>query len=103
MNYPSNPGYKAAGPSQEAARQIAGHAKTLRADVWRVILEHPAGITADEIAAKLGKSILSVRPRVSELHRLEMIEPTGGRGRNESGMTATVWRLAASLPVGEVS
>ena len=103
MTFPNSPGFKVAGPSEQAARQIAGHARTLRADVWRVIHEPSAGITADEIAAKLGKSILSVRPRVSELHRLGMIEPTGGRGRNESGMTATVWKLAASLPVGEVS
>jgi hypothetical protein len=51
-------------------------------------------MTADEIAAQLGCSILSVRPRVSELNVGGEIEQTGARRKNASGMTATVWRFA---------
>ena len=53
---------------------------------------NPGGLTADEIAADLGESVLSIRPRVSELHRLGMIEKTKVRRRNASGMSASVWR-----------
>ena len=46
-------------------------------------------------AAKLlQRSPLSVRPRLSELKAMAKIVATGERRRNESGMTATVWRAA---------
>lgn len=61
------------------------------------VLQHyisrfPDGLTADEVAIDLDLSVLTVRPRVSELHRDARIEDTGLRRRNQSGMTATVWR-----------
>jgi predicted ArsR family transcriptional regulator len=49
--------------------------------------------SADEIAAKIGLSILSTRPRVSELAKAHDIEPTGERRINDTGKSATVWRL----------
>jgi len=55
----------------------------------------PAQPTADEIANDLNLSVLSVRPRVSELKRTGKIKQTGARRKNESGMTATVWRTAS--------
>lgn len=96
--YPDSPGFKAPGPSAEAAGAIAGTAKTLRAQVLRTVIRSDRGMTADEIAATLNRSILSVRPRVSELNRLGLIEKAPGRGKNESGMSATVWRVARPLP-----
>jgi hypothetical protein len=59
-------------------------------------------LTADEIAKDLNLSVLSVCPRVSELKRLGEIQQTGARRKNESGMTATVWRLRPqpSPPIG---
>jgi predicted ArsR family transcriptional regulator len=53
---------------------------------------HAHGATADEIATELGESVLSVRPRVSELRALGEIEETGERRVNESGRRAIVWR-----------
>lgn len=91
--YPDAPGFKVAGPSQEAAKIVARPAKIL---LWKVkarLAELPGGATADEIAAELNASVLSVRPRVSELNRLGLIEKTAARRKNASGMTATVWRL----------
>jgi hypothetical protein len=48
-------------------------------------------LTADEAAAKLGESVLSIRPRISELRARGLIAPTGERRRNASGMRAMVW------------
>jgi hypothetical protein len=42
---------------------------------------------------------LSVRPRISELNRTGKIKQTGARRKNESGMTATVWRIAPQREV----
>jgi len=55
-------------------------------------------LTADEIAKDLNLSVLSVCPRVSELKRLGEIQQTGARRKNESGTTATVWRIESAVP-----
>jgi hypothetical protein len=96
--YPDAPGFKSSGTSEQAATAISGTAKTLRDQVLHTIAASPHGLTADEVANKLNKSILSVRPRVSELRRQGEIRQTGGRGKNDSGMTANRWTLAPPLP-----
>jgi hypothetical protein len=88
--YPGVPGYKAAGTSQEAAGRVAGDASRLRA----AVLGELRGKTADEIARLMNRSPLSVRPRLSELRAACKVVATDERRRNESGMTATVWRAA---------
>ena len=55
-------------------------------------LEQNPSQTADEIAAAIDENFLSVRPRVSELHRGGVLEATGTR-RNASGSPAKTWRL----------
>ena len=89
--YPHGPGFKRHGTSSAAARHLANTAARLRTDVLH---EFTAGAgTADEIAKRIQRSPLSVRPRVSELSALGKIVQTGERRRNESGMTAAVWRV----------
>jgi predicted ArsR family transcriptional regulator len=91
--YPNAPGFKVSGPSEQAAEAIAGTASNMRAAVLAQFAQYPAGATADEVAKDLNLSVLSVRPRVSELKRTGKIRQTGTRRKNESGMTATVWRI----------
>jgi predicted ArsR family transcriptional regulator len=92
--YPDAPGFKISGPSEQAAKSMTGKAAKMREAVLDQIGQYPAGATADEIARDLNLSVLSVRPRVSELHRNGEIEQTGARRKNESGMTATVWQIS---------
>lgn len=91
--YPDAPGFKVSGPSEQAAEVMSGTASKLRAAVLAQFASYPAGATADEVAKDLNLSVLSVRPRVSELNRNGSIKQTGSRRRNDSGMTATVWRV----------
>src|ERR1700690_2503128 len=93
MTYPEAPGFKVSGPSEQAAEAIAGTGNKMRAAVLAQMAQYPGGATADEIAKDLNLSVLSVRPRVSELKRTGKIKKTGSRRKNESGMTATVWRI----------
>ncbi|SHN66584.1 hypothetical protein SAMN05444170_1000 [Bradyrhizobium erythrophlei] len=95
--YPDQPGYKSLGPSEQAAVAVCNTAKALRDQVLRTICDSPAGLSADAVADRLGKSVLSVRPRVSELRRLGEIQPTTQRVKNASGMSATVW-VQSPLP-----
>lgn len=90
FSYPMHPGFKASGASQAAAEAIAKRAPTLRDQVLRLM--QGASLTADECAMHLNKSVLSVRPRLSELLATGKIYDTGLTRKNASGVQATVWR-----------
>ena len=95
FTYPASPGYKARETSLAAAQAIAPRAPTLRAACLKVFAENAAGMTADEVAAAMRKTVLAIRPRVAELAALEKIEDTGIRRKNDSGRAAVVWRVRA--------
>jgi predicted ArsR family transcriptional regulator len=101
--YPDAPGFKVSGPSEQAAEAMGSTANKMRAAVLAQIAQYPGGATADEIAMDLNLSVLSVRPRVSELKRLGQIKQTGDRRKNESGMTATVWRIVSGQPPAQTA
>jgi hypothetical protein len=96
--YPDRPGSRVPGPSEQAATAVTGMARPLRDQVLSTIANAPAGLTADEVATQLGKSILSIRARVAELHWQGEIRQSGTRGKNASGMSASVWILSPRLP-----
>lgn len=100
LRYPDAPGFKRpGGTSEQAALAVAGSAANKRARVLAEVARHgTAGATADEIAKDLGLSVLSVRPRVSELHRSGFIVASGSRRKNDSGLNASVWIIAPPLP-----
>lgn len=91
--YPDRPRFKVSGPSEQAAEKITPTSAKLRSAVLGEFKQHLGGI-----ATSLNLSVLSVRPRVSELHRHGTIEQTGSRRKNESGNSATVWRLVPLEP-----
>lgn len=88
--YPNAPGFKEGDTSRAAAEAMTYRGKTLRKTVYACIVVNP-GLTADEIAQRIGESVLAVRPRVSELRASGLIE-TDGRGFNKSGATAHRWK-----------
>jgi DNA-binding MarR family transcriptional regulator len=90
FSYPASPGYREPTTSRDAAHAMHGSAKILRDRVLAAFKREEG--TSDEIADRLGESILSVRPRVTELSRMNLIERTGERRHNASGMSAHVWR-----------
>ena len=91
FDYPRTAGFKKAGTSSKAAREIEPRAKTLRERVLDAF-KSQGDMTADECASYLGESILSIRPRVSELAARFLIVETAARRTNDSGMSAQVWR-----------
>lgn len=81
--------------SRAAARTIQRTATTLRQRALGVIRAAGAeGKTADEVAAVLEASVLAIRPRIAELHRLGLIRANGQRRANASGLMASVWVAA---------
>jgi predicted ArsR family transcriptional regulator len=83
--------WKKPGTSSDAAAAAAGKASYWRARVLEAIRHQPG--TADEIAARLGADILSIRPRTTELFNRGLIETTGERRPTPRGRTADVWRV----------
>jgi hypothetical protein len=95
-SYPNSPGTKVPGTAMEAAFKIAGHAARLRKIVLREFLAAgQGGLTADQAARLVEESILSVRPRVTELKSAGFLVPTGERRTNDSGMSAGVLKAAS--------
>ena len=88
--YPAQPGAQDRDTSRAAAAEAASTAPILRARALEV-LERSNGLTADQVAARLGLSILSIRPRITELSRLGKIRDCGERRLNASGKKAIVW------------
>lgn len=93
MTYPEAPGFKAHGTSEESARKVSSEARTLREQVLDVF-RFNGDMTADECAEHMGLSILSIRPRFSELRAMGEIEDSGVRRKNVSGHRAVVWKLS---------
>ena len=93
--YPETPGFKEPTTSAAAARAVTPEAGDLRAAVLREIaVAGPYGLTADEAAAKMGRSVLAIRPRVSELREtLKIINSGRMRKNKDSKKSAIVWIL----------
>ena len=93
--YPDGlPGWKTPGTSRDAAKAIRTTANAVREKILMSLAHHPKGCTTDEMCAILGISVLSGRPRFSELFKQGKIRPTDERRTNDSGMSARVWVLA---------
>lgn len=96
--YPNAPGWKERTTSRDAAKAMGITGCRMRDDLltlYRALW--PAGMTADEAAAKIGRSLFAVRPRITELRRLGELHPAllvgaekSLRRPNASGMMATV-------------
>lgn len=91
FSYPHRAGFKTSGTSRDAARQV-GDLQELQRLVLEAIQANPS--TPDEVAAVLGRSVLGIRPRFSELSKMGKIRPTGARRLNQSKRAAAVWRVA---------
>jgi hypothetical protein len=92
--YPKAPGYKERDTSRKAADSIKESAPLLRGRCLAAIARAPTGLTADEVAEKIGETVLSVRPRVTELLRDGKVRDSGQRRKNDSGRSAKVWVVA---------
>lgn len=84
------PLFLAADTRREAREAMRDRAPRLRAAVLEAVRQGGSQ-TADEIAERLGESVLAIRPRVSECHLAGLLYDTGHRRPNRSGKNAVVW------------
>lgn len=83
------------GPDTEraAAHKVARSVKGRRREVLLSLngIKEPA--TGEEISLAAGLNILSVRPRLTELQEMLLIEDTLGRKKNQFGNSEIIWKL----------
>jgi predicted ArsR family transcriptional regulator len=85
-------GYRARDTSFEAAQAISPSVATWTAKVLAALETH-GDLTPDEAADKLRVSVLTVRPRFTELCEAGRIVDTGLRRPNANNRKTIVWRL----------
>lgn len=90
----SNTGWKGQPTSEEAAIHASITAPFLRDAIIKVMTATGRPMTADEVAKAMRLSVLSIRPRVSELAKAGRLIDAGERGRNASGRSAVRWKIA---------
>jgi hypothetical protein len=92
--YPDRPGFKEkGGASEDAANALAPMLKKNQAETLAAFERAARPMTADELADFMGRTIVQIRPRVSELRRLGKIIPTGERRKSSFGQPSAVWKL----------
>lgn len=89
--YPNSPGSKGRNTSRSAAQDCKDLARELQIEILRLLTVN--NYTADEMASMLKRSVLALRPRVSELVKKGLVEDSGERGTNSSGKGAIRWQL----------
>lgn len=85
-------GYKRMDTSHDAAERAAPRAKRYHGEIIAALKKF-GPMTADETAEKIEASVLSVRPRITELAQAGAIQDTGERRHNASGRRAAVWAV----------
>lgn len=90
--YPDAPGHRNVDTSIAAATALApklGRLQRMAETAIRNAGQY--GLTADELAARLGMDRWSIQPRTSELRRKGLIRDSGLRRPNATGKQAIVW------------
>jgi len=91
--YPLTAGYKENSTSKEAAEKIDSRSTNLRTECLKIVKRQGNyGATPEEVAEILSESILSIRPRFTELKLLQYIIDSGDRRKNSFGSNTKVWR-----------
>jgi len=91
--YPNQAGFQNQSTSKEAAEDINEKLPHLRDKVLQVIKNKGKyGATPEEVASLLNITILSVRPRFTELKISKHIVDSGEKRKNEFNKNIIVWR-----------
>ena len=90
--YPNAPGHRNVDTSVAAAGDLAPKLGRLQNMALTAIRDAGwLGLTADELAARLGMDRWSIQPRTTELKRKGLIRDSGLRRPNATGKQAIVW------------
>lgn len=91
QTYPETAGFKEkGGTSEQSAAEINRSAETIRNEIAK-LFDKSNYLTPEGAASLLGLSILSVRPRFTELKLAGVIQKTNKTIRNSNNKSIRVW------------
>ncbi len=97
LDWPGDPGpnvHKNAKDTElEAAEFIATKVTGLRLQALQSLTSAQPGLTGSQVAERMGAWLYSVKPRLTELQRMGLVEDSGERDKNERGRQEVVWRI----------
>jgi len=64
-----------------------------REEVYALLQKHSQGLSAWQIARYLNRDVYTVRPRITELYNMGIIECTGKRFEPKTNRKEAVWSL----------
>ena len=92
--YPHKAGHRGVRTSVESANSINKEISRLKKTILLELEKHyPKGLTGSELANKLNRSILTIRPRTTELKLLGLIIDTEKSRKNENGKSEIIYKL----------
>jgi len=86
-------GYQSRDTSLAAAEENIDKKVSMREQVYKLLLQSAVPLSADQIAEQLGRSFISVRPRVTELSNALRVEDSGKRGKTQWGKSCILWQV----------
>ena len=97
ITWPGDPGPTAHkhGPDTEqlALEFVAPKLSGLRLKALQSLASAQSGLTGSQVADKMGAWLYSVKPRLTELDRMGLIEDSERREKNDRGRQEIVWQI----------
>ena len=80
----------------EAAEFVAPKVTGLRLKALIALRDAPAGLTGSQVAQKMDAWLYSVKPRLTELDRMKLVEDSQRREKNDRGRKEVVWQITGA-------
>lgn len=97
ITWPGDPGPTAHkhGPDTEqlALEFVAPKLSGLRLKALQSLASAQSGLTGSQVAERMGAWLYSVKPRLTELDRMGLIEDSERREKNDRGRQEIVWQI----------
>ena len=97
LDWPGDPGpnvhTNARDTEQQAAEFIAPKVTGLRLKALQSLASAQSGLTGSQVAERMGAWLYSVKPRLTELDRMGLIEDSDRREKNDRGRQEIVWQI----------
>lgn len=91
FDYQAMPAHRNDDCSEAAAKKIKPSVREMETSIAMVLARRD--MTCEEVAAETGIDLGTVRPRLSEMKKRNVVEMTGAKGLSKQGGKSNKWRL----------
>ena len=99
--YPYQAGHRGHRNSITSANDTNKRLSRLHKQILIELYKHPKGLTGSELSDLTGVTILTIRPRTSELKLLNLIVDTEKNKNNDGGKPESIYKLRSKILLKE--